>query len=594
MFGADLRSLAVLRMGIALLIIYDVLQRSRDLVAHYSDFGLLSRTEAINEGYSRWLYSIHFMSGAWQFQAMLFLLLGLFAAALLLGYKTRLATVVSWVLLSSLQTRNLFVNGGGDHMLRIMLFWCMFLPLGARLSIDSLRCAETDATDTSPSFLSMGTAAYVIQILYVYWFSVLLKTGTEWRGEGSAIYYAMNVDYIATGLGQVLLEFPLLMKAMTYGTLAFESIGPLLLISPFLSGPLRIAGICGFILLHFGILLTLRIGIFPIVNVVAMLFFLPSIIWDRVAARLQQDPRIPFKIYYDADCAFCVRSMEIIRRVGGLPSSVTVPAQKDVPIEPVMRPHNFWIVEAEGTRYFGYAALTKIASASPLLRPIVVLVKLAPTMWLGQLAYGWLAAHRRLANRLDRSPDAEPVPGLLLSRIRNIAILALLGYVLLWNIGTVQDSGIKLSERVRSLGYLLRLDQEWRLFAPHPPKNDGWYVITGKLRNGQTVDLLTDKAVTWSKPASVSGAFKNHHWRKYFEIMRTRTALLPGYAAYLCRDWNRRHYANEALAELGIFFMLERTLPKYEYSPIEKRLLLSHSCASEQRPPSRPQEGSGL
>jgi hypothetical protein len=42
-FGADLRSLAAFRIGVALLILYDLSQRSRDLVAHYTDLGLIPR-----------------------------------------------------------------------------------------------------------------------------------------------------------------------------------------------------------------------------------------------------------------------------------------------------------------------------------------------------------------------------------------------------------------------------------------------------------------------------------------------------------------------------------------------------------------------
>lgn len=48
-FGADLRSLAALRIGVALLILYDLSQRSRDLVAHYIDFGQIPRAVAIKE-----------------------------------------------------------------------------------------------------------------------------------------------------------------------------------------------------------------------------------------------------------------------------------------------------------------------------------------------------------------------------------------------------------------------------------------------------------------------------------------------------------------------------------------------------------------
>ena len=70
MFGADLRSLAVLRIGTAILILVDLFQRSQDLVAHYTDFGVLPRAAAIDALYSRWMLSLHFVNGSWQFQAL--------------------------------------------------------------------------------------------------------------------------------------------------------------------------------------------------------------------------------------------------------------------------------------------------------------------------------------------------------------------------------------------------------------------------------------------------------------------------------------------------------------------------------------------
>src|SRR5690349_14025480 len=41
--GSDLRSLALLRIGIGLLVIADLIDRARDLTVHYTDFGLLPR-----------------------------------------------------------------------------------------------------------------------------------------------------------------------------------------------------------------------------------------------------------------------------------------------------------------------------------------------------------------------------------------------------------------------------------------------------------------------------------------------------------------------------------------------------------------------
>ena len=80
--------------------------------------------------------SIHLANGTPQFQAVLFFLQALFAIGLLIGYRTRLITLLSWLLLTSLHARFRAILGGGDEYLRILLFWSLFLPLGARYSVD--------------------------------------------------------------------------------------------------------------------------------------------------------------------------------------------------------------------------------------------------------------------------------------------------------------------------------------------------------------------------------------------------------------------------------------------------------------------------
>ena len=45
-FGADLRSLALMRIGAATLLLVDLAMRAGDLIAHYTDAGVLPRERA--------------------------------------------------------------------------------------------------------------------------------------------------------------------------------------------------------------------------------------------------------------------------------------------------------------------------------------------------------------------------------------------------------------------------------------------------------------------------------------------------------------------------------------------------------------------
>jgi hypothetical protein len=130
---------------------------------------------------------------------------------------------------------------------------------------------------------------------------------------------------------------------------------------------------------------------------------------------------------------------------------------------------------------------------------------------------------------------------------------------------------------------LLGIDQKWNMFAPYPLKDDGWYVIPGKLKNGHTVDLFRDgKEVTWAKPALVSATYKNFRWQKYMMNLwrKDLAAFRPEYARYLCRNWNAQHRDGLKLEALEIYFLVETTLPDFEYSVPRKVLVYTQECAT--------------
>src|SRR5829696_1512074 len=279
-FGADLRSLAVFRVVLALLVLADLANRATDLYQHYTDAGVLPRTVLMEEVLSPWASSLNLMNGKPYFQALLFGVAALAAVGMLAGYRTRLATFVVWALLLSLQLRNPLVNGAESPMLHMLLFWGMLLPLGAYWSVDRTRSA---LPRPSPHFLSLATFGLFMQIAFVYWFTAALKSGPEWRVDHTALYYALSLDEIATPIGHFLLQFPGLLQVLTVNTLALEAVGPFLLFFPFFTGPVRTGTALAFMSLHFGIWLTMDIGIFPWVSAFCMVCFFPAWFWEKAS-----------------------------------------------------------------------------------------------------------------------------------------------------------------------------------------------------------------------------------------------------------------------------------------------------------------------
>ena len=276
LWALDYRALAILRMSYGLILILDLADRAKDLASHYTDLGVAPRHFVIEHDWNPAYWSLHMMSGHWSFQLALFAVAGFAATCLTFGYYTKISSFTSWIFLTSLQTRNPMVLDGGDIYLRVVLFFCLFLPWGQRWSVDATRGMLTGAPVGS-SYCGMAGVAYQLQLSLIYWFAAILKTGEEWRCEGSAVQYALMIDQLTTPLAGLLLANPAIMRALTYACLAFEYLGPLLF---WLGGFARLAGVVGFCLMHIGFASFMHLGIFALVGASSTVGLLPGFFWD--------------------------------------------------------------------------------------------------------------------------------------------------------------------------------------------------------------------------------------------------------------------------------------------------------------------------
>ena len=117
----DLRSFAVFRMGLGILIILDLFTRSTFLVQHYTDQGLLPRYALLQKFWRPSYWSLHVINGEAWFQLLLFGIIAAVAFCVIIGYRTRLCIVLSWLLAISLQNRIGIILSGGDMLLRSLL-----------------------------------------------------------------------------------------------------------------------------------------------------------------------------------------------------------------------------------------------------------------------------------------------------------------------------------------------------------------------------------------------------------------------------------------------------------------------------------------
>lgn len=291
-FTVDLRALAVMRIWVAGIILTDLAIRATDLEAHYSNMGVLPLHVLHQFSWNSYHFSLHSLSGLWQMQAVLFAVAAVFAGFLLVGYKTRLATIVSWVLLVSLQNRNTLISQGGDDLLRMLLFWAMFLPWGKFYSADAAKSPKNGIQGTA--YFSAATVAYILQIFLVYFCTALLKNSPEWNSEGTALYYALSLDQILMPVGELIYPYPELLRFLTLTTWYTELILPFLLLIPFFNSYFRLVVVSVLLMFHIGISLTLFVGLFYLINIASIAGLLPSKAMDWAEKRLLASFRRPY------------------------------------------------------------------------------------------------------------------------------------------------------------------------------------------------------------------------------------------------------------------------------------------------------------
>ena len=474
----DIRALALMRVCLAVVIMLDLGVRLGDLEAFYANTGAVPLSMLYQHAWNDYYISLHAISGLWQVQLLLFTLAIFFAAMLLIGYRTRLFTVLSWFMMLSLHNRNSLILQGGDDLLRMTLFWGMFLPLGARYSCDAVLGGKKTPEST---VTKVAWVAYLLQVCYIYTGSALLK-GREWNSDFTAMYYVYGLDQIAYPITKHLFYHPSLLRVLTMVAYYFELLVPLLFFIPFKHQWFRMAGVMLIVLFHAINTITLFIGMFPLIGMATVTGMLPPLAMDAIEK-------------------FTVNLRPVIRDsfsgVGSLMNAI-IPWHATVYAAPVWR-----------------------------------------------------------------------------ERVSTASLIFLVVFVFDWNFSNLSFINSKLSDHFRFIGYTLRLDQNWGMFAPGVFKDDGWYVYEGTTLNDEKINLLDPAGkLNYTKPACVVDMFKNDRWRKYSEsLILTCNTFMRGYFAnYYRRIWNEQH-PDRRIKAIELIYMSEFTLPDYKREQARKEVL---------------------
>jgi hypothetical protein len=510
----DTRSLAVLRIAIGLLILADLLERSQDLVAHYTDLGVMPLSLSISKYLTAGTWSLFLINGEVWTTGLLFVITGICAIGLISGYRTKLFTFLCWLLVGSLQARNMMTLNGGDNILRLVLFWGMFLPLGASFSID--RIFNPDQK-TPHQFMNMAAIAYTLQIAYIYWFAFLWKANPVWLSEFRGAYYAIQMDFFASPLGHWLRNFPDLMPTFDIATLVIELGGPFLLFIPSkkYAWIFRSIAIVTFILLHFSFGSFLEIGIFAWICAATWLAFIPSQIWDKLQVFGNTPERSPQTKPVDLGDVL----LPTMHAIGNLDNEGIANNRK---------------TESKFTQVLSFSSVQTRETffQKCLIASLIILILFMNIENLRMRAWNasappflptWIANVLRINQTWSMF---APVP------MRRDGWFVVMGTL---NNGSAAN--------------LINPDQTLTWEKP-------------------TIPSEIYKNVRWRK----------YYFDLWQSTWSNSQSEIDNYIKYQCRAWNQNHSNENQLQKVQVSFMEEFTLPDFAISPIEQRVLKESLC----------------
>jgi predicted DCC family thiol-disulfide oxidoreductase YuxK len=623
-FSLDTRSLALFRMVFASVLLVDLYLRSRVLDAFYTNEGLIPNHTLLWAPLTRHMFSLFFSASHHNEALALMLLCAVAFSCLLIGYRTRLAQIVSWVCLVSLDARIVLLENGGDVVMNVLCLWTLFLPLGERFSIDSLLRSLRSRKEHIPALLndraayaakparvySLACCALLMQLTVIYFFNVVHKSGPTWM-DGSAVHYTLHQDRLVKPLGIWMREHlpPPALRALTWTSVGTEAIGTLAIASPILTVYTRGLAVVLMPLLHLSFEACLDLGVFSF----AMISFFPLLLgpehWRFLYRKLARRHALR-RVYVDIDCGFCMLCARLLSRldvfgrlrfasnadVAELPPGVSLELadttilvvdissgrlhQKSAAFAALLSslPGGFsiaWPLRVPGMRHVADAVYDRVARKRREF-----------SIWLGYGACGIpLPASTGLA-ALDASRAS-----VWWARTQRVLREACVALLLVAAVAEVLNANPAVPVRLRFArpDWLLALIeyprtlQAWRMFAPHAPLEDFMIEVDAETLDGRHVDPYNTIASRVHGPRFTG--IPPHLNQNQFFTAYSLFIWMPPYAPYLSamREWilhyhERTGRPQDQIVRFTAYELSDSSPPpgKTQPSNFQRRVFLSH------------------
>jgi predicted DCC family thiol-disulfide oxidoreductase YuxK len=595
--SADLRSLALMRIALGVLLIGDILPRIAEVDAFYSNDGVLTNHFALFRPLAPYQLSFYFAASSTRDVTVVFLLTLLVYLLFTVGYRTRLFHILSFVCATSLHTRNLLTELPSDAVLHLWLAWSLFLPLGARFSVDSLRKSLAERREKSPpelnerplaplSVSSLAVLGVVLQLSAMHIAAALRQSGPTWT-DGTALYYALHHNLWTTAAGAWLGRAASLdtLKQLTH-TYRFSQIAlGVLMLVPVVY--LRRITVVLLVLFHLLSRALFDVGPYDLALLGAAPILISSRDWGALKAWYTRHKRAKV-VYFDADCGICLMICRWLVRFDTLGRlTFAANASEDAPPEVKAAAAETVVVrdEKSGRTFTKSRALAAIMASLPLGGPFALLLRAPGIAQLADALYNRVAENRaaisvwlgfqacgvpqRPAPPHERSTPLWPGLRRKLVVAREMAVVAFacLCGAALWQGTLPEATAPNLARPVFAALSYPRIFQKWGLFAPDPPKDMGVLVVDAWTGRGTRFDPLTGAPPLESPEPPLegdSGTRPSALKRAYFSRIHQHgnSTYLDGLRDYVTRVSDERPVSERPTAYT--IFWLEAPIPSPE------------------------------
>jgi predicted DCC family thiol-disulfide oxidoreductase YuxK len=310
--------------------------------------------------------------------------------------------VIVYLTLITLHHRNSLILNSGDTFLRLATFFMMFAPAGAALSLDRLMRIARGKEEGEPEPRAPWAQRLIqCQLAFLYLYAFVWKVlGSMWL-SGTAVYYTSRIAEFWRFKLPYVFEHIWTIKLWTWATLVIElALGTLVWIKEFKYWVL-LAGV----LLHLGIDYTMNIPLFGYTMMGAYILFVEPEDLRRffgwVTGRFNRATKFeePIPVLYDGKCSFCIRALNVVRRLDVLGRLEFFPmheaaTQEKFPDFDPKRGEKEMLVRTGSGWLGGFFAFRYLARHLPLFWPILPLLFVGPVRTTGDRLYQRIAARR--------------------------------------------------------------------------------------------------------------------------------------------------------------------------------------------------------